>query len=480
MKRYTFILAAMLIAGPLYADGRKSYLEQIQVNDLNVRREGQMVNLSFLPDLSNLRVRTQDRLSLVPVLVSADGRHERALEPIVIYGRVRGVKLDRQLMRQADVQDYGVTVRRKGGHWEAPAYTASVPFEPWMRNATLNLREYVTGCAGCEKGDFVTTIDPHILPFVAPAYARATVAPREEGVKHRSVTFRGRFQFELDRHDVLLDYKGNRAKLDEMRARIDSVANDPTVTISAIEVQGYTSPEAPVEYNERLARNRATALEGYMKQQFPQIPADKWKVSWPNEDWTELRRQIEADRTLEGRDRVLHIIDTEPDLDRREWLIKILRPESIYRTIYERYYPYLRHNDYVVSFTVRNFSVEEGRRIILEKPLRLSAAEAYQVAMSYPEGSPERLRSMQIAAATFDRDEATLHNLAVELMSRGLHADALEALEGAPETGDLLNLRGAALVNLNRYAEAAKDFRRAAELGNADARTNLDELDGVR
>lgn len=134
----------------------------------------------------------------------------------------------------------------------------------------------------------------------------------------------------------------------------------------------------------------------------------------------------------------------------------------------------------MVSFTVRNFSVEEGRRIILEKPLRLSAAEAYQVAMSYPEGSPERLRSMQIAAATFNRDEATLHNLAVELMSRGLHADALKALEGAPETGDLLNLRGAALVNLNRYAEAAKDFRRAAELGNADARTNLDELDGVR
>ena len=43
MKRYTFILAAMLIAGPLYADGRKSYLEQIQVNDLNVRREGQRV-----------------------------------------------------------------------------------------------------------------------------------------------------------------------------------------------------------------------------------------------------------------------------------------------------------------------------------------------------------------------------------------------------------------------------------------------------
>ena len=114
MKRYTFILAAMLIAGPLYADGRKSYLEQIQVNDLNVRREGQRVNLSFLPDLSSLRVRTQDRLSLVPVLVSADGRHERALEPIVIYGRVRGVKLDRQLMRQADVQDYGVTVRGKG------------------------------------------------------------------------------------------------------------------------------------------------------------------------------------------------------------------------------------------------------------------------------------------------------------------------------------------------------------------------------
>ena len=31
-----------------------------------------------------------------------------------------------------------------------------------------------------------------------------------------------------------------------------------------------------------------------------------------------------------------------------------------------------------------------------------------------------------------------------------------------------------------RYAEAAKDFRRAAELGNADARTNLEELDGVR
>lgn len=62
MKRYTFILAAMLVAGPLHADGRKSYLEQIQVNDLNVRREGQMVNLSFLPDLSSLRVRTQDRL----------------------------------------------------------------------------------------------------------------------------------------------------------------------------------------------------------------------------------------------------------------------------------------------------------------------------------------------------------------------------------------------------------------------------------
>ena len=130
---------------------------------------------------------------------------------------------------------------------------------------------------------------------------------------------------------------------------------------------------------------------------------DIFKVTSTPEDWEGLRQAV-ASGNLDHKQQILDIIDdTDLDPDAREWKIKSTYPQE-YRFMLDTYYPALRHSDYVVSYTVRPFSVEEAKEILRTKPKQLSLEEMYLVAQTYEPGSDEFNEVFQTAVRLYPQD----------------------------------------------------------------------------
>lgn len=78
-----------------------------------------------------------------------------------------------------------------------------------------------------------------------------------------------------------------------------------------------------------------------------------------------------------------------------------LVPADIYHRLLNEIYPLLRRNEYKIEYNVRNFNLDEARRMVDERPDLLSLTEMYKVADSYEKGSPGYGKVMQVVARYF-------------------------------------------------------------------------------
>jgi len=68
----------------------------------------------------------------------------------------------------------------------------------------------------------------------------------------------------VNRTEIKPDYRGNMTELIKITSTIDLVKNDPDVSITAVKIHGYASPEGSFANNKRLAEGRAKALAEYL------------------------------------------------------------------------------------------------------------------------------------------------------------------------------------------------------------------------
>ena len=254
MKRQIISFAAMC-ALTVTLHAQTAYLSEIAINNRHIEKNAaRQVEVSFEVDLSQLDIKRQHSLQLVPVIVSADRSQEAALPPIIINGKVR----DRVQNREAALDktelnpEAAATIRRKNGSTQTYDYRASVPFKQWMIGGELEIRGYATGCAQCDEGN-ETNYTGEILPPMTPAYARPFMEPKEETVKRRAETKVARLQFRQDSHTIDPKYKGNRNELDSIRRSLNIVNDNNDLDITGIYVTGYASPEGTFPYNMQLS-----------------------------------------------------------------------------------------------------------------------------------------------------------------------------------------------------------------------------------
>lgn len=144
-----------------------------------------------------------------------------------------------------------------------------------------------------------------------------------------------------DPRNVFLFFDVNVTKMDRSFIQndmlMDSIMNilgealaDTTLRISHIQIVGFASFDGRLAYNENLASSRARTIKEYMQSNYPQLQDSIFAVENGGESWAELRYQLEKVDFI-GKDDVLQIIDTEPDPDKREALIKKLNGGATYR-----------------------------------------------------------------------------------------------------------------------------------------------------
>ncbi len=105
--------------------------------------------------------------------------------------------------------------------------------------------------------------------------------------------------------------------------------------IDSITLTASSSPEGPYVRNDALARDRGYALRDYLSGHFGRQTDTMITVRRNAEDWTELDRLILGDDSIDNREPIRRIIESEHNPDIREKQIRERHPQD---------YAYIRRN----------------------------------------------------------------------------------------------------------------------------------------
>ena len=426
------ILAVFALGVPVFVHSRNVPVAGAENVRLERTADGRMaVSMELL--LGELELGRNRAAVFVPVLVN--GSEIRVLKPVSIYGRNRWYSAQRS---GADL----TKVIRHSARPSVLTYSDSIPYEPWMDGARLELRRQDYGC--CDKlssesnvvlGNYAEPVTP--APYV-PEFRY--VRPASETAKVRALSGRAYVDFATNSTELRIGYRNNAAELSKITATIDSVRNDADITVTSITIKGSASPEGKYEINDRLAKGRTESLKDYVQKQSA-FANGLLRTEYVAEDWEGLREYV-AESSLPHKTELLEIID-DPALepDTKDWRMKIRYAED-YKYLLENVFPSLRRSDYQIEYTVRSYEdVETIRRIYSESPEKLSVSELYRLSEMAARGSAEQAEILETAARLYPEDEIANLNAANVAMQLGDLAKAARYLEKAGETAEAAHAR---------------------------------------
>lgn len=466
MKRHitTIIMAVIMAALSAHADDNLPRLAQrtIAVDGVSTARADGLFALSMRLDADSLFMGANRRIVLTPWLI---GAHDSvAFHPVVINGSRQQIMYRRRDHRQYEGAQ---VVAWKSGEVCSIDYKDQTSYAPWMRNADIVVREDLCGC-----GDTLDMRKVVVRKLREPRVAYCQ--PQTTDVKPYTISGRAFIDFPVNRTELHPNYRQNPRELAKIIDTINIVKRDTNITITNIDIHGYASPESPYDHNAWLAEHRAATLKDYVRQMV-KLDDRMFSVHFTPEDWDGLRRCI-SESNIDNRDELLALAnDTTLAPDDREAQIKSRYPEQ-YRFMLNTWYPGLRHSDYIISCTVRPFSVEEAKEIIKTRPQLLSLNEMYHVAQCYEAGSKEYNEVFETAVRMFPDSPVANLNAACSRLSAG-NADAAKAyLDKAGDSPEASNAWGVYFTLKGDYDSARKSFAKAMNGGCKEAEENLESL----
>ena len=478
------ICGALLLFGicvPVCA--QTGHLSGVRVINDEIKKKGREIHVDFVLDVTDMHVKRQESVRLYPVVVAKEGDKSLDLPSVVLDGRVRDKVHRREKALNGFTKTDGAktVLRRKNGESQQVEYSVVIPYEPWLGAARLVLREQTTGCAECDKGTEETPVKSTFLQLFQPKYTLAFVPPLKEAVKMRDEVKVARLNFRQDSHKIDPKFQNNRQELDSVRHSIAMVKDNGDLTITGIYVTGYASPEGRADYNEKLSRRRAEAFTQYVQRE-TEVDTRFWHVAWRGEDWEGLRMELDKFPNLLKQKEVIAVVEScKGNLDDCEQRFRDEFPPEVYQRLLNEVYPPLRRNEYRIEYKVRNFNLEEARKQIYSNPRLLSVEEMYQVAESYGVDTPEYGKVLLIAARTYPDNIPAVVNAARYELGQGHMKEAVNLLLPLEGKGNVrvLNCLGVAYANEKQYEKARTVLQRAAATGDAEARENLRNVEGV-
>lgn len=395
--------------------------EKIRINsyELVTNPDGKLyanINYTLTEDL---KVSSNRMLTLTPMIFadSTKGNGNKELSQSIFYGRKRRIIQERQGLLPLNLNAFTM---RKNGEEQTTDSRNVIDLEPWMEECHLKLHAQLCGCGNAEEETMIINIGQLLGPF--PTYEHiAFLMPIAPPVKTDSLNGSAYLDYRVNRTELDPTYRRNPAELDSIRATIAPIRKDKNVSITYATIKGYASPEGDWDNNVRLASGRAETMRAYIVNEYA-LEGVRFDVDFEAEDWKGLRRHI-VEGNLPEKDEILAIID-DPSIksqDARDWKLKKLKcyKEKILGEIY----PALRHSDYTIYYTIRDFTTEEAKEIFKVRPWQLSQAEMYRVAQTYEPGSEEFNKLFMTAVTMHPNDTtANLNAAAIALNAKDLKA----------------------------------------------------------
>lgn len=436
--------------------------------------DGQMVMVGMdITVPADMKISSDRKLTLTPVIQAADGSANKVLPPVVFYGRRRSIVNQREGSIPEDAFE---VIRRKNNTDQTVNYIARVPYEEWMHGASLELDADLCGCGNHVQEEDRLALMPINLVRYTIVPSIAFVTPQVEAVKNRAEEGSAFLDFPVNQVKIYPDFRKNPAELQKIRETIELVKNDSNTRITGIDIVGYASPEGGYKQNARLAQGRAEALKKYVSGLY-EFEDNVISVSSVPEDWQGLRNYVAAS-SLPQKEELLAIIDnTQLDEDKRELELRKVDGGKVYAALLKDCYPALRHSDYAVHYVVREFSIEEAKEVIAKRPQQLSLDEMFRVAQTYESGSEEFNNVFEVAVRMFPEDPTANMNAAAIELQQGNWKQAGRYLQKSDaDLAATKNNRGVLLMMQGNLDEAEALFNEAKAMGSVEAEKNLEEI----
>ena len=408
MRKLVTLLSLCGFAG--LAMAQESEEATFVVTEKSAERVGENLAVTMRINVSDMEIPKSKSVVCTPLIEAGDS--VRALPSIILNGKTRHVLYARlDVPRQNPPKEY--EYRRENGEEQWIDYQVYTPYADWMKKSEVSIVMDDCGCGWealqSEKSPlFSLNFEPLVLrPQVA------YVTPVAEEVKARQLAGSAYLDFPVNQTTIQPDYRNNPAELAKIRETVEAVRGNKFATITGLTIKGYASPEGSYSSNARLAEGRAKALLDYVKGLYD-FGSARATVDYEPEDWDGLEKAVEAS-DLADKAEILAIIraDEPSDWDAREWKIKTLNGGSSYRTLLRDVYPGLRHSDYAVDYTIRNFTVDEAKELVFSDPSQLSLNEMFQVAQTYEAGSDQFNEVFEIAVRMYPDDPVSNLNAGI-------------------------------------------------------------------
>lgn len=450
---------------------KQDIVDGVSVENVRMERNGRYIVIDMLLDLSDLDVDDNRAVLLTPWL--ANGNDSLGLQSVGVYGRRRYyfyVRNGESMLSGKDEKSYKVSKKP-----DTIEYHIMVPYTEWMNSSVLSLHRRNYGCCNTLLTEQNGMLGRHTEAFFPEL---VYVRPQGQVEKRDSLEGSAFIDFPVDQMVIYPDYRHNIVELGKIQSSIDSVRSDRDITITSVWLKGYASPESPYAHNKELAIGRTDALKKHIQQLY-QFEDDVITSGYEPEDWAGLRRYVERSN-LEHRTEIIALIDGNLEPDAKELKIKHAYPVE-YRFLLQNCYPALRHTDYRIAYTIRSYSdVEEIKRIMRERPQKLSLNEFYLVAQEYEPGTDEFAEVFETAVRMFPDDTIANLNAANATMRRGDLAGAKRYLSNTDDSPEAIYARGALAIRQKDYDSARRYLNEAKSLGLEQAGITLEQLEKGR
>lgn len=221
-----------------------------------------------------------------------------------------------------------------------------------------------------------------------------------------------RIYYHVNRTEIDASYMGNDSTLNTVNQLFD---NTTLKDGDFIVITGSASPEGPLKNNQRLAIERALALQNYITQKYPGIKENQFILLPDAEDWTGLKEMVEEDKQVPFREQLLDILNSNLNTETQKKRIRRLAKGETYRYLLKHILPYLRGSATSTIYLKEDIPVEP--EVIVRVDTVYVEREVLRIDTVCPEKEILKPpRNFVIAVKNnLIYDAALLPNLAVEL-----------------------------------------------------------------
>lgn len=221
---------------------------------------------------------------------------------------------------------------------------------------------------------------------------------------------------------------GNPKQLGDLNAFLSGLVGDTLRKVQSVTITGYSSPDGPVQLNEKLAAQRAQDFKAYVDSKFGLSKRYTVRVNSVAEDW-KMCRTLVAQSQIPDRTAVLQIIDGMQTPEQKELALEKL--PAAWNYMKANILPPLRRVEVMIVYADGNI-VEQ--RTLKPKPAPAPAPESYEVVdetitgviVEMPESKRE-MREEHRAAAREAKQDATMTRREAREAARIAKRDAREA-----------------------------------------------------